>query len=190
MIAGLKTTTVAIIGDSYRGGARNKVIGWQGAAFKMTGVAFLLLGGFMADLYWRVPYLGYILALLIVPSALIALRETMPSASLPAARPVNSPSKASSDLPFLQCAIVFVSAVLGSGFFFITLVQLPFFLGESFAARPFQMGAAIAVGNTVGGITALFYGRIRAKFNYAGIYSLNFLSLAVGYYVLTLAPSY
>lgn len=190
MIAGLKTTTVAIVGDTYRGAARNKVIGWQGAAFKMTGVAFLLLGGFLADLYWRVPYLGYLLALLIVPSALIALRETRPSTSRPAAGCVDGPGEAPPDLPFVPCAIVFISAVLGSGFFFITLVQLPFFLGENFAARPFQMGAAIAVGNTVGGITALFYGRIRARLNYAGIYALNFLSLAVGYYVLTLAPSY
>lgn len=190
MIAGLKTTTVAIVGDSYQGTARNKVIGWQGAAFKMTGVFFLLAGGFLANFYWRVPYLGYLIALLIVPSALFALRESLPSKPRPLASSVGTFIKPPPDLPFWPCLLVFISAVMASGFFFITLVQLPFFLGQSFDVRPFYMGAAIAVGNTVGGITALFYGRLKARMNFPGIYALNFLALAIGYYILTVAPSY
>lgn len=190
MIAGLKTSTVAIVGDFYKGAERNKVIGWQGAAFKMTGVAFLLGGGFLANFHWNIPFLGYLLVLLILPSAIFALKESLPARARPITSSVSELVKATPDVPFWPCALVFVSAVLGSGFFFITLVQLPFYLGQGFDTVPFQTGAAVAVGNTVGGITALLYGRLKLRFNYPGIYALNFLALATGYYVLVLAPSY
>jgi len=190
-IAGLKTSTVALVGDHYEGEARSKVIGWQGAAFKMTGVAFLLFGGFLANFRWQVPFLGYLLALLILPSAFLALKETVPGRRTAVdIVPLRGFAQMARDVPFWPVSLIFVSAILASAFFFITLVQLPFFLEEQFQVRPFLMGAAIALGNAVGGTTALFYGYLRRYMSFPAIYAVNFLVLAVGYFILTLAPSY
>lgn len=189
-IAGLKISTVALVGDHYQGEARSKVIGWQGAAFKMTGVAFLLLGGFLANFRWQVPFLGYLLALFILPSAILALKESAPRWRTVDIVPFRGLTHMSRDVPFWPVILIFLSAILASTFFFITLVQLPFFLEEQFQVRPFQMGAAVALGNAVGGTVAFFYGYFRRYLSFPAIYAVNFLALAIGYFILTLAPSY
>ncbi len=183
-IAGIKTATIAMVGDYYEGAKRQKVISWQGSATKVGGFMFMFLGGFLANINWQVPFLGYALAFLLLPSALFALGE-----SLPATDAATGP-KAVSALPFWPCTYVFVSATLASGLFFITPVQLPFFLTAAFDASPLQTGSAVGVGNTVGAIVALTYYRFKHSLNYVAIYAVIFLSMSAGYFVLTLMPSY
>jgi len=184
-IAGIKTATVAMVGDYYEGDERQKVIGWQGAATKVGAFAFMLLGGFLANFDWRLPFIGYGLAFLILPSALFALGKRLPETATPSPRGAGVNA-----VPFWPCTYVFVSATLASGLFFLTPVQLPFFLTAAFDASPFQSGSAIAVGNTVGALIALTYYRFKHGMNYPAIYAVIFLSMSAGYYLLTLMPSY
>ena len=186
-IAGIKTATVAMIGDYYEGSARNKVIGWQGSAMKIGGVVFMLLGGFMANFSWQTPFLGYLLAFVLLPSGLIALSESLPTVKASQAREAGERLPG---VPFWPAVYVFVSAFLASGLFFITPVQLPFYLHNAFTASPFEMGAAIAVGNTVGALISLVYYRFRRRMNFVAIYAFIYLAMAVGYFVVALAPSY
>lgn len=186
-IAGIKTATVAMVGDYYEGAERNKVIGWQGSAMKIGGVIFMLLGGYLANFSWQAPFLGYLVAYIVLPSGLIALSESLPkgAATDPSTQKDNLPG-----VPFWPATYVFISAFLASGLFFITPVQLPFFLKNSFQVTPFQMGLAIAVGNTVGALISLVYFKFKARLNFVAIYSFIFLTMAAGYYILTLAPNY
>jgi MFS family permease len=186
-IAGIKTATVAMVGDYYEGPERNKIIGWQGSAMKIGGVVFMLLGGFLANFNWQVPFLGYVLAFVILPSGLIALSESLPTAK--ASQP-RAAGESLPDVPFWPSAYVFVSAFLASGLFFITPVQLPFYLRNAFTASPFEMGAAIALGNTVGALISLVYHRFRRHMNFVAIYAFIYLAMAVGYFVVALAPTY
>ncbi|MDH3747262.1 MAG: MFS transporter [Gammaproteobacteria bacterium] len=185
-IAGIKTATVAMVGDYYEGAARNRVIGWQGSAMKFGGVIFMLLGGYLANFSWQTPFLGYLLAFVVLPSGLIALAESLPGTRA-------SRAKQSDHLPAIpigSATYVFISAFLASGLFFITPVQLPFYLRNAFAATPFEMGAAIALGNTVGALTSLTYYRFKRRLNFVAIYACIFLSMALGYFVVAVAPSY
>ncbi len=185
-IAGIKTATVAMVGDYYEGPERNKIVGWQGSAMKFGGVVFMLLGGFLANYNWQVPFLGYLIAFVLLPSGMIALTE-----SLPAARPAHQDKDDTAPgIPFWPAAYVFVSAFLASGLFFITPVQLPFYLRSAFSATPFEMGAAIALGNTVGAISSLAYFRFKRRMNFVAIYAAIFLSMALGYFVVAAASSY
>ena len=186
-IAGIKTATVAMVGDYYEGPARNRVIGWQGSAMKIGGVVFMLMGGFLANFNWQAPFLGYMLAFVILPSGLIALSESLPSVR--ATQPQEA-GESMPDVPFWPSTYVFISAFLASGLFFITPVQLPFYLRNAFTASPFEMGAAIAVGNTVGALISLVYFKFKQHMNFVAIYAFIFLSMSVGYFVVALAPSY
>jgi len=186
--AGIKTATIAMVGDYYGDPERQRILGWQGSATKFGGVVFMLLGGFLANFDWRVPFLGYALAFVILPSALYALGESLPARSKAEHGGRAGPGPGA--VPLWPCCFVFVSATIASGLFFITPVQLPFFLTASFDASPFQSGLAIAVGNMVGALTSLTYHRFKASMNYLAIYAVIFLSMAAGYYVLTLMPSY
>ncbi|MCZ6500513.1 MAG: MFS transporter [Gammaproteobacteria bacterium] len=186
-IAGIKTATVSMVGDYYEGPERNKVIGWQGSAMKIGGVVFMLLGGFLANFNWQVPFLGYMLAFVLLPSGLIALSESLPFVK---ASQTREAGEGLADVPFWPSVYVFVSAFLASGLFFITPVQLPFYLRNAFSASPFEMGAAIALGNTVGALISLVYYRFKRRMNFVAIYAFIYLAMAVGYFVVALAPSY
>ena len=188
-IAGIKTATVAMVGDFFEGQERQKFIGWQGSAMKMGGVVFMLLGGFLAEFDWQAPFVGYLLSFVLLPSGIYALSESLPKRLEEAGGKQDAAAKRGG-VPLGPAIYVFVSAALASGLFFITPVQLPFFLKSNFGATPFQFGAAIAVGNTVGALISLIYYRFKARMNYPGIYAFIFLSMSVGYYVLTLAPNY
>jgi MFS family permease len=185
-IAGIKTATVAMVGDYYQGPERNRVIGWQGSAMKFGGVIFMLLGGFLANTDWQTPFLGYLLAFIIVPSGFIALSESLPNSHQESLQTDdNAPS-----IPLRSASYVFVSAFLASAFFFITPVQLPFYLRNVFSATPFEMGAAIALGNTIGALSSLLYHKFKARLNFVGVYAVIYLSMAVGYFVVASATTY
>jgi len=141
----------------------------------------MLLGGYLASFNWKIPFLGYLLAFLIVPSGLIALSNRLPATNVARKGTDNDTLPA---VPFWPSAYVFVSAFLASGLFFITPVQLPFYLKNAFNASPFEMGAAIALGNTVGAGISLFYHRFRRHLNYVGIYAFIFLAMAAGYWLV------
>ena len=186
-IAGIKTATVAMVGDYYEGAERNKIIGWQGSAMKIGGVIFMLLGGLLANFSWQAPFLGYMLAFVILPSGLIALSESLPAVAASQEQDTDGSMPA---IPFWPSTYVFVSAFLASGLFFITPVQLPFYLRNAFDASPFEMGAAIALGNTIGALISLVYYRFKQRLNFVAIYAFIFLSMAVGYYIVALADNY
>lgn len=186
-IAGIKTATVAMVGDYYEGEERDKIIGWQGSAMKTGGVIFMLLGGFLANYNWQMPFLGYLLAFVILPSGLIALSESLPGAGASQARQVGDRL---ADIPFWPATYVFVSATLASGLFFITPVQLPFYLRSAFTVSPFEIGAAIALGNTVGALISLVYHRFKRRMNFVAIYAFIYLSMSAGYFVVASANTY
>jgi MFS family permease len=185
-IAGIKTATVAMVGDYYEGPARNKIVGWQGSAMKFGGVIFMLLGGYLANVSWQAPFLGYLIAFIILPSGLIALAESLPKVDPNSEEsPSNLPS-----IPLGSASFVFISAFFASAMFFITPVQLPFYLRDTFAATPLQMGAAIALGNTIGAISSLAYARFKQRMNFVAIYALLYMSMALGYFIVAAATSY
>src|SRR5690606_1948595 len=64
-IAGLSTGTLALIGALYAGDRRHHVVGLQGAASSFGGMIFLLLGGLLAAISWRLPFATYLLSLLL-----------------------------------------------------------------------------------------------------------------------------
>lgn len=189
-IAGIKTATVAMVGDLFEGKERQKFIGLQGSAMKLGGVFFMLLGGFLANTDWQTPFLGYLISFVALPSGIYALSETLPKNLGRSGAAQNGGADGKPAVPFGPAAYVSISAFLASGLFFITPVQLPFFLKATFDASPLQMGAAVAVGNTMGALISLMYHRFKGRLNYPGIYAFIFLSMAVGYYILTMATSY
>lgn len=68
-VAGTMTLTTVLAADLWRGQARAKFMGKQGAASGIGGIVFLMLGGYLASFSWRGPFLVYAIAL---PLALLA----------------------------------------------------------------------------------------------------------------------
>lgn len=186
-IAAIKTLTVAMVGDYFTGKERDRFIGWQGSAMKFGGVLFLLLGGYLADIHWRIPFWGYALAFLALPGAIFSLYDPKkPDATTP-----SSASKAiAPPISIPKVGFILISAFMASVLFFMTLVQIPFFIPERFAGSPGEVGFAIALANLAGaGIAVLFY-RFKERLSFVTIFTLIFALMGLGYWLVSVTPNY
>lgn len=187
-IAGIKTSTVAMVGDFFEGDERKQFLGWQGSAVKFGGLVFMLMGGYLAELDWQSPFLGYLLSFVLLPFVIFRITESLPQADTGKSASLT-PLKIEG-IPKGPALFVFISATIASSAFFVTPVQLRFFYEDKFALSPLYFSWAVVVGNGVGALTAIWYNKVKARMNYTSIYALIFGSMAVGYYALTLAPEY
>jgi MFS family permease len=184
-VGGIKASTIAMAGDYFHGTARNRFLGLQGSVMKWGGVAFLLIGSGLANTGWRVPFLVYLVAFVIAPAVIARLPESRPQ------RPARPPGQRREPIPPLAAGTVFLAAFIGSVAFFVTPTQAPFFVKQTFAElAPFWRGFAIVATNIVATITATVYFRVKARYSYGTVFSLIFLLIAAGYFIVSLANSY
>ena len=114
----IMTTSVTLVGDYFSGPKRNQFIGWQGGAMAFGGVIFLLAGGFLADLGWRMPFWVYLFSLILLPVAYFVLPE-----------PVNTEKHPGKNrVPFGLLWPIFLYSFFYYVLFYLLPVQVPFYL--------------------------------------------------------------
>lgn len=184
-VAGIMTTATALIADYYLGAARAQFLGFQAAFMGLGGVVFLSLGGFLADVNWRMPFIIYLLALLIFPLVVFVLPEpNRPSDAQ------NLGVDAADVFPWRIAGLTYMAALLSQIVFYLIPVQLPFYLKQLVNANASQSGLAIALATLFSAGSAIAYKQIKARLSFVGIYTIAFLSMAVGYLIISFAASY
>ncbi|MBD2772230.1 MFS transporter [Iningainema tapete] len=186
-VAGIMTTVLTLIADYYVGSARTQFLGWQSAFSALGGVVFLSVGGFLADIGWRLPFLIYLIAWLFVPLVLMFLPE--PSRTSQSATQQNTPIEPTT-LPLGIVVFTYGIALLVQAVFYMIPVQLPFYLKSLTNATASESGLAIAFGSFFVAVGSLLYQRIKARLTFISVYSMGFISMGVGYGVISLANSY
>ena len=185
-VAGIMTGATTLIADYYVGQQRANFMGLQAAFMGLGGVVFLSMGGFVADLNWRYPFLIYLSALVIMLAISTTLYE-----------PQRRNSGVSEDLSNTQVSMPkpVLAMIYGVAFFYMLAfylipVQLPFYLkslsGESASAS----GLAIAASTLASSIASLRYGFVKEHLGYVTIVVVSFTIAAIGYVIIGIAGSY
>jgi MFS family permease len=184
-VAGIMTTATTLIADYYIGAARAQFLGLQAAFMGFGGMVFLTLGGYFADINWRLPFLIYLLAWLIFPLIVLVLPE-------PNRRPSNPPTEVRSaePVPWMLLIMTYGIALVAQIVFYMIPVQIPFYLQQLVSANASQSGLAIALATLATSISALSYQRLKARFTFTNIYAIAFLLMGIGYLIISLASSY
>ncbi len=73
--AGVMTATNSLIADYFDGQERVNFMGLRSAIMGLSGVVFLPLGGFLADIDWHLTFLAYLPVILLFPLALVFIHE-------------------------------------------------------------------------------------------------------------------
>ncbi len=184
-VAGIMTTATTLIADYYLGAARAQFLGLQAAFMGFGGIVFLTLGGFLADINWRLPFLIYLLAWLIFPFILLVLPEP------PRTQSTQSTATIPSDpVPWVLLIMTYGVALITQIVFYMIPVQLPFYLQQLFNANASQSGLAIALTTLATSISALSYQKLKARFTFTNLYSIAFVFMGVGYLIISAASSY
>ncbi len=190
-VAAIMTTSTTLIADYFQDEkARNQFMGMQGAFMAVGGIVFIMLGGVLADINWRYPFLIYLASFAVLPTALWVLYEPMLKKSI---------THVEGEIPELTqlpkeakkwLVINYLSALVGMSIFYMIPVQIPFLLKELTEVSNTQVGQAISVGMVAGAIMSFNYQRIRARFNFTQIYILIFLLMAIGYFLVSQSKEY
>ncbi|MCU0535484.1 MAG: MFS transporter [Hydrococcus sp. Prado102] len=184
-VAAIMTISTTLIGDYYTGATRIKFLGLQASFMGLGGLLFLTVGGFLADISWRLPFLIYLISLALVPLAMLSLYE-------PVRNPSNTNTLAndSQRLPSALIAITYGIAILTQIVFYFIPVQLPFYLTEVANTNAAQEGFAIALLSLFSAISSIFYRQVKTRLNFIAIYGIAFINMALGYGIISSTGNY
>ncbi|MEM8962370.1 MAG: MFS transporter [Acidobacteriota bacterium] len=180
-IAGILTTATTLIADYYQGPERARMLGLQGVFTALGGMLFVVLGGVLADVSWRAPFLVYLLSLpLLIPMAL-ALNE--PRRESTATIPMGWRGAQA----FMWIYLIGWLAQTG---FYLVPTQLPYHLEALVGATGTQSGMAIAITTISAAVAAALYGRLRGRIGYEWIVIVVFATMALGYGAIGIATGW
>ncbi|RKT54159.1 MFS transporter [Saccharothrix australiensis] len=174
-IAGIMTTSTALLADHHPAGEHGRVLGLQGAAMGFGGVVAMLLGGVLATEGWRGPFAVYLLA---VPMLVLVLRFVPEVAVQPA-------QGVSEGTPWQRRSLgLYALMFLGVVAFYTVPTQAPFWLAEVGGAGPVVTGALIAAVNLAMTLVGLNYRRLRTRWDFPALATAMFAALAVGLFLV------
>ncbi|MFI6165627.1 MFS transporter [Nocardia sp. NPDC051052] len=183
-VGGIMTAISAIITDWFEGPKRATFLGLQQAFASIGGVVFLPLAGLLAASNWKLPFWIYGVSAVILPFALLALREQrrdrVSGPALDAAGP-RSPI-------FRPIAGLYLLAFLVTLAFYMAPTQLPFLLAELHIG-PALVGAVIAATtlSSVGG--ALAFPTLRGRWSPSVLTAASIALLGIGWMLVGTAST-
>ncbi|MDB5394948.1 MAG: transporter [Rhodospirillales bacterium] len=147
--AGIGAASVAMLGNSFSGGARSRLLGYQHALLAVAGAITLLVAGEVAKLGgWRAPFALYLTSFLMIGVVLIA---RFPEGRK-AAKQAGTAARPTIDLlPMWRTFLMIVALYVAAYMFFL---QLPFVMAGDGITNPAvrsRVLTAITVMMVVGG---------------------------------------
>ncbi len=176
------TIVITLIADYFEGIQRQKFVGLQIAFMSIGGILFLVLGGILADIGWRYPFLIYLTSLLVLPLTIIFLRE-------PAVVQKRNEAIQHLKAPPIIWLLFFNIMVMWIIFFLIP-VQIPFYLKSIGVEKNSLIGAAIAISTLFSAMSSFSYSKIKARLSFLSIFSIGYLLMASGFICIAFSNTY
>ena len=178
-IATLMIVSTSLVGDYFDEHARHKFMGYQSAFMAIGGVSFVLGGGFLSDISWRLPFGIYFIGFLLLPMALYFLYE-VPKDKIP--------QEDESTIPTKLLGVYFL------GFFymlifFILPTQVPFLITDHFGGSGKMAGSIIALAFLSNAFGAISFSKLKLKFSFSTIYILALFIIAIGFTAISLVTN-
>lgn len=173
-VAGVMSGFTTLIGDYFSGQKLNQFMGYQAAVVGFGGVIYIMAGGMLADVGWRYPFLIYLFSFLVLIGVIFTINE--PEIETSQEKLTGDTAVIPLKTVFLIYGVAFFSMIL----FYITPVQLPFYLTAVTDISSSQVGLALALQALTAAIISLQYQRAKARFSYWTITSIIFFFLGIG----------
>ena len=176
------TIVITLIADYFVGPERQKFTGIQVAFMSLGGIVLVSLGGFLADISWRTPFLIYLFSLAILPMAVLYLYEpVVEKSNQRASETVKSPK-----IIWLLVINIMIMWII----FFILPVHLPFHLKAIGVEKNALIGIAVAMSTLFSAVSSFSYSKIKGKFSYYFIFFIGYVVMGIGLAITSYATSY
>jgi len=184
-IGAIITLSTALIGDYFTGAERERYLGLQQAFVQLGGVVFVMSGGLLAELHWRMPFVIYGTALILIPAVIFCLTEPQRP------RALQSTTKLT-DAPvnWLVVGTVCLLAFLINVSFYTVPSQLQFHMQALNIYNASGFGMVLGAFNLAGGMAALCFGGLKRRLDTTLIFLLGFSLMAAGFGLLSIASRF
>ncbi len=184
-VAGIMSGFTTLIADYFTGPQLNKFMGYQGAAIGLGGMVSFILAGFLADIGWRLPFLIYLAAFIVLPGVLLSIDEPV---RLKATE--GKDQRASAPFPLKPFVMIYSITFASMAIFFLIPILLPFYLTMEGGVSNSQVGIALAAQTLTSIIMALLYYRLRARLSFLSLAAFVFLFLGINNVIISITPAY
>ncbi len=182
-VGAVMTASITLIADYFHGAERTRLLGLQQAFSHGGAIVFQIAAGAMAVLSWRLPFTIYLIAAPLLVLAWFAADEP--------ARPVQSDISAGAARgPLLPAVMILAAGFVVMACFFITPVQIAYYLRDLAGANAFQSGLSIAWMSVCAMCGALAYPRLKPHLGHVRAIVLAAALMGTGYIVVGLASAY
>ena len=147
----------------------------------LGGILFIGLGGVLADIGWRVPFLIYLFALLVLPMAVMFLREPETAQRGSGTAGIKAPT-----ITYL----LFFNTMFMWIIFFLLPVQIPFHMKAIGVEKNSLVGAAIAMSTLFSAISSISYAKLKDRFNFITIYVIGYFLMSGAFAIISMSKSY
>ena len=179
--AGLGTSTLVLIGESFDAQARNRIVGYQSACGALMGLLSMLLAGYLGQLAgWRLPFSFYLLG---VPLLVLSI-VVIPKRSVARIDPLHEPTAKSSVRSLFPLYLSFIPLYAAV---FTSSTQTSFLLADSGVSRPTILALVLAMSALANTLGATGYGFLRIRLGGRRVFFLGVMALAIGHVVLGLS---
>lgn len=178
-IAGIMTTTTALISTYYTGRERARVIGYQSAGMGMGALVLEVSGGYLASIDWRATFVIYLIALLFIPGILLTMKEPLQRKEDSGETGAHVENK-SAPVPVAQIGLIFIGLFGVMLMFYMVPTKLPYLLQEAGITSTLLYGVLLGIPGFVQVFSALSSSRLNTIFSKGALVSSGFLCMAAG----------
>jgi ACDE family multidrug resistance protein len=164
-LAGVFAGINVLVLNMFDGIERDRIMGWRGSAQSFGGVIWPLIGGTLGSISWRLPFAVYMVAIPIGLLAIAAVPEPdSRQRSIPDSQSSTSILKIFPKNP--ELFIIYGLIFCGNLLLYCIVVFLPQLLENFGISSTIRIGLFITAMTASAGVTAVVYGKIRARFSY------------------------
>jgi MFS family permease len=176
----LVTVGKALIGDYFTGTRRQRWIGYQNAIDAALGTSMWLIGGLLAALGWRSPFLLYLVAIPLLVAVIFLIWEPEE-----VERSASEPVIESTPFPWRSMAIVYATILFTSAMYFSYPTNIARALSDLGVDTPAKIGLLTAIASIGTPLGALFFSRATslslATFLASGLACIGLSFVAIGF---------
>lgn len=181
--------STTMIGDYYKGAARDRWLAAQTAFASMSALLFFNLGGAMGESGWRTPFWAY-------ASALVMFALVFKFTWEPSGEPSGEPASAAhpddeadvpprnlswAGFPWAKMAMIVLITIYGSVFFYTVQIQAPSGLAALGLTSPAERGFLTSLASIGVPLGTFLYSRIGPKWPVGRLLLIEFALLSLGF---------
>lgn len=180
--------STTMIGDYYKGAARDKWLAAQTAFASMSALLFFNLGGILGEGGWRTPFWAYASALAMF--ALVWKFTWEPSKDAAGEEAAQGPHTLSwAGFPWAKMALIVAITIYGSVFFYTVQIQAPSGLAELGLTSPAERGFLTSIASIGVPLGTFIYSRIGSRWAVGRLLLVEFALLSLGFLLMARAGS-